>query len=112
MPLTALLWLGLHHRREAVKCFCVATIAIITGIAICYALFGRNFFLNILSPREYSLKSALRAFGKLEWVSVGLVACLYNAWARRRDANVQLCSCLIGIALGSNLYRKPGLECK
>jgi len=78
------------------------------GTAICYALFGGNFFLNILSPRHYSLKRALRIFGELEWVSVGLVACLYNAWARRRDVNVQLCSCLIGIALGSYFLQKSG----
>jgi uncharacterized membrane protein len=85
MPLTAFLWLGLHRRREAVKCFCVAAIAIMTGTAICYALFGRNFFLNILSPRHYSLKRAFRILGELEWVSVGLLACLYDAWARRRE---------------------------
>jgi hypothetical protein len=108
MPLSALLWLVGYRRREAVKCFCVAAIAIMVGTAICYALFGENFFLNILSPRQYSLKSALGIFGKLEWVSVGLVACLFNAWARRRDANVQLCSCLIAIALGSYFLQKSG----
>jgi Dolichyl-phosphate-mannose-protein mannosyltransferase len=108
MPLTAFLWLGLHRRREAVKCFCIAAIFIMTGTAICYALFGRNFFLNILSPRHYSLKNALRSYKELEWVSVGLVACLYNAWARRRDVSVQLCSCLIAIALGSALLQKGG----
>src|SRR5215831_18827073 len=106
MPLTAFLWLGLHRRREAVKCFCVAAIAIMAGTAICYALFGRNFFLGIFSPRHYSLKRALRIFGELEWVSVGLLACLYNAWARRHDASVQLCSWLIGIALGSYFLQK------
>ncbi len=108
MPLSALLWLGLYRRREAVKCFCVAGIAIITGIAICYALFGSDFFLNILSPRHYSLKWELSALRDLEWVSVGLLACLYNAWARWRDANVQLCSCLIAIALGSYFLQKGG----
>jgi len=108
MPLTAFLWLGLDRRREAVKCFCIAAIVIITGAAICYALFGRNFFLNILSPRHYSLKKVLRSFRDLEWVSVGLVACLYNAWARRRDVSVQLCSCFIAIALGSYLLQKGG----
>jgi len=108
MPLATFLWLGLHRRREAVKCFCIAAIAIMMGIAICYALFGRNFFLNILSPRHYSLKKALRSFGELEWVSIGLLACLYNAWARRRDASVQLCSCLIAIALGSYFLQKGG----
>ncbi len=108
MPVTVFLWLALHRRREAVKCFCVAAIAIMIGTAICYALFGENFFLNILSPRHYSLKRALRSFQELEWVSVGLVACLYNAWACRRDVNVQLCSCLIAIALGSYFLQKGG----
>ena len=108
MPLTVFLWLGLHRRREAVKCFCVAGIAIITGIAVCYALFGSNFFLNILSPRHYSLKGELSALRDLEWVSVGLLACLCNAWARWRDASVQLCSCLIAIALGSYFLQKSG----
>ena len=109
MPLTAFLWLGLHRRREAVKCFCVAAIAIITGIAICYALFGPNFFLNILTPRHYSLNRELGALRDLEWVSVGLLACLCNAWARRRDASVQLCSCLIAIALGAYFLQKSSV---
>ena len=108
MPLTVFLWLALHRRREAVKCFCVATIAVIMGFAICYALFGRNFFLNILSPRQYSLQWELSSLRDLEWVSVGLLACAYNAWARPRDANVQLCSYLSGIALGSNFLQKTG----
>ncbi len=108
MPVTVFVWLALYRRREAVKCFCVAAIAIITGTAICYALFGRNFFLDILSPRHCSLKSALGSFGKLEWVAVGLVICLYNAWSCWRDANVQLCSCLIAIALGSYFLQKSG----
>jgi hypothetical protein len=108
MPLTAFLWLGLRCRREALKCFCIAAIAMITGTALCYAFFGRNFFLNILSPRQYSLKRALHIFEELEWVSVGLLACLYNAWARRHDARVQLCSCLIAIALCSSFLQRGG----
>jgi len=108
MPLTTFLWLSLHRRREAVKCFCVAAIAIVTGTAICYALFGRNFFLNILCPRHYSLKRSLRIFEELEWLSVGLLACLCNAWARRHDASVQLCSWLIAIALESYFLQKGG----
>jgi len=108
MPLTAFLWLSLHRRREAAKCFCVAAIAIMAGTAICYGLFGRDFFLGIFSPRHYSLKRALRIFGELEWVSVGLLACLYNAWARRHDASVRLCSWFIAIALASYFLQRGG----
>src|SRR5262249_21709772 len=74
----------------------------------CYALLGSNFFLNILSPRHYSLKGELSALRDLEWVSVGLLACLYNAWARRHDTSVQLCTWLIAIALGSYFLQKGG----
>jgi len=108
MPLTAFMWLGLYRPREAVKCFCVAATAIIAGTAICYALFGQNFFLNILSPRHFLLNTSPHVFGDLEWVSVGLLACLYNAWARRHDANVQLCSSLIAIALLSYFVQECG----
>jgi Dolichyl-phosphate-mannose-protein mannosyltransferase len=108
MPLTAFLWLGLNRRREAVKCLCVAVIAIAMGTMICYAAFGRNFFLNIVSPRQYSVKTALHGFGDLQWVSVGLVACVCNGWARWRDPSVRLCSCLIAIALGLYFLQKTG----
>jgi hypothetical protein len=50
----------------------------------------------------------LSSLRDLEWVSVGLLACVYNAWARRRDDGVQLCSCFIGIALASNFLQKTG----
>src|SRR6202007_929201 len=96
----------LYRPREAVKCFCVAATAITAGTAICYALFGRNFFLNMLSPRQFLLNTSL--VFDLEWVSVGLLACLYNAWARRHDASVQLCSSLIAIALLSYLLQTCG----
>lgn len=108
MPVTAFLWLGLYRHREAVKCFCVAAIAIIAGTTICYILFGQNFFLGIFSPRRYSLKAALGSFRDLEWVSVALLACLYNGWARRRDRNIQLCSCLITLALVSYFLQRGG----
>jgi hypothetical protein len=108
MPITALLWLGLHRRREAVKCFCVAVITMVTGIAMCYGLYGHDFFLNILSPRHCSLKSAFGSLGKLGWVPVGLGICLYNAWAHWRDANVQLCSYFIAIAFASYFLQKSG----
>jgi len=80
MPLTAFLWLALNRRSEAVKCLCVATIAFAAGSAVCYGLFGRDFFFNLLSPRHYSVKRALHSFGGLKWLSVGLIACICNAW--------------------------------
>jgi hypothetical protein len=108
MPLTAFMWLALNRRREAIKCMCVAAIAIITGIAICYGLYGRDFFFNLLSPRHYSVKRALHSFADLQWVSVGLIACICNGWARWRDPNVRFCSGFIAIALGSFFLQRSG----
>src|SRR5215469_6459321 len=87
MPLTVFAWLGINRRREALKCLGAAAVVIVIGIAICYASFGRDFLLNILAPRHYSLTKAIRSYKDLQWVSVALVACAFNAFARWHDRN-------------------------
>src|SRR5215468_8161092 len=67
MPLTALAWLGLNRRREFGKCVCAAAVVIVTGTAICYALYGQAFFFNMLSPRHYSVKRSLHSYQELQW---------------------------------------------
>jgi hypothetical protein len=108
MPLTAFAWLGVNRRREAVKCLGVAAVVIVIGIAICYVSFGRDFFLNILAPRHYSVKKAIRSYKDLQWVLVGLIACICNGCAMWRDPNVRLCSGLIAIALAAFFLQRTG----
>jgi len=108
MPLTAFAWLGINRRRQALKCFCIAAVVIATGIAICYVSFGRDFFLNILAPRHYSVKKAIRSYKDLKWVLVGLVACVCNGCAMWRDRNVRLCSGLIAVALAAFFLQRIG----
>ena len=108
MPLTAFAWLAMNRRREALKCLCVAAVVIVIGIAICYVSFGRDFFLNILAPRHYSLKKAIRSFKDLQWVFVGLVACVCNGCARWHDRSVRLCTGLIAIALAAFFLERTG----
>jgi Dolichyl-phosphate-mannose-protein mannosyltransferase len=108
MPLTAFAWLGMNRRREALKCLCVAAVVIVTGIAICYVSFGRDFFLNILAPRHYSLKKAIRSVKDLQWVLVGLVACVCNGCARWHDRSVRLCTGLIAIGLAAFFLQRTG----
>jgi Dolichyl-phosphate-mannose-protein mannosyltransferase len=108
MPLTAFLWLGLNRREEFVKCFCVAAVLIVTGTAICYFAYGLDFFVNILSPRHYSVRRAIHSYVDLQWLAVGLFACICNGWARWRDPNVRLCSGLIVIAFASFFLQKLG----
>ena len=108
MPLTAFAWLGMNRRREALKCLCLAAVVIVTGTAICYLSFGRDFFLNIFAPRQYSLKKAIRSYKDLQWISVGLVACVCNGCAMWRDRSVRLCSGLIAIALAAFFLQRTG----
>ncbi len=108
MPLTAFAWLAMNRRREALKCLCVAAVVIVTGIAICYVSFGRDFFLNILAPRHYSLNKAIRSYKDLLYVSVGLVACVCNGWVTWHDRNVRLCTGLIAIALAAFFLQRTG----
>jgi hypothetical protein len=81
---------------------------IVTGITICYVSFGRDFFLNILAPRHYSLEKAIRSYKDLQWVAVGLVACVCNGCARWHDRNVRLCTGLIAIALAAFFLQRTG----
>jgi hypothetical protein len=108
MPLTALVWLGLKRRREFGKCVGAAAVVIVTGTAICYALYGRAFFFNMLSPRHYSVKRSLHGFQDLQWISVGLLACACNGWVSWRNPNVRLCSCFITVALASFFLQRTG----
>jgi hypothetical protein len=108
MPLTAFAWLAMNRRREALKCLCAAIVVIVAGIAICYVSFGRDFFLNILAPRHYSFQNASGSYQDLQWVSVGLLACVFNGFARWRDQSVRLCSVLIAIALAAFFLQKTG----
>jgi hypothetical protein len=108
MPLTAFTWLGLNRRRQFGKCVFAAAVVIVTGTVICYFLYGRAFFFNILSPRHYSVIRSLQSYQELQWVSIGLLACACNAWASWHCPSVRLCSCFITIALASFLLQKTG----
>ena len=108
MPLTAFAWLAVNRRREALKCLGVAAIVIVIGTAICYVSFGRDFFFNIFAPRHYSVIRAIRSCKDLQWVLVGLVACVCNGFAMWRDRSVRLCSGLIAIALAAFFLQKTG----
>src|SRR4029077_19660071 len=92
MPLTAFAWLGLNRRHEFIKCLAVAAVVTVTGTAICYAAFGHDLFVHMLSPRQYSVRTAIQSYVNLQWVAVGLRACICNSCARWRDPSVRLCS--------------------
>jgi 4-amino-4-deoxy-L-arabinose transferase-like glycosyltransferase len=108
MPLTALVWLGIHRPRQMVKSGLLSLGIIAMGFALCYHAYGADFFTNMSTSRAYSWWHALSALGYLQWVAVGLAAWVYVGIVRRRDPKVQLCSLLIGLSLLAFLVQKTG----
>ncbi len=108
MPLTAMVWLGIHRPRQMLKSGLLAVGAVAAGFALCFASFGADFFANLMSPRSLLLRPSLEAVGHLQWVAVGLVAWLYVGVTRRVDPGVKLCSLFILIALLTFFIQKLG----
>lgn len=108
MPLTAFIWLLAHRPRQAVKTFLIAIGAIVLGFAVCYTIFGPDFFLNQLSPRDYVLGRLPMGLKRLMCLDVSLVAFIVIAYMRWRYASIRLCSILVGVALAVYLLQKPG----
>jgi len=108
MPLTAMIWLGIHKPRQMVKSGLLATCAIAAGFAICFAMFGADFWHNLMAPRVFLFKQAVGAIGHLQWIAVGLVAWVYVGIARRRDPGIQLCNLLNLLGLVMFFIQKTG----
>ena len=109
MPLTAFVWLAICRPHQIVKCVAVAGVAVVIAFVACFAMFGPDFFTNMLCPRTYSLKLVLvDAAGSLRWVAIGLAAWAYVGWTRRTEPGVQLCNLFFGIALAAFLLQQAG----
>jgi len=108
MPLTAFLWLGAHRPREALKCAAVAGVAVALGFAICFALYGRDFFANLLFSRQYSWKLCLQAARDLKPLIVALAASIALGCARWRDRGVRLGALFLVVALGADFLQRSG----
>jgi Dolichyl-phosphate-mannose-protein mannosyltransferase len=108
MPLTAMIWLGIHKPRQFVKSGLLATCLITAGFAVCFAIFGADFWHNLMSPRIFLLRQAIGATGHLQWIAVGLVAWIYSGIARRNDPNMQFCNLLNILALVMFFIQKTG----
>lgn len=108
VPATVLLWLALSNRREAVKCCSAGLVAVSIALTACYLAFGRNFFANLLCPREYSLRRVLNAAEQLQWIAVGLTAAIYLSWKQWSHDNVRLVTLYIGIAFLLYFVQKGG----
>jgi hypothetical protein len=108
MPVTAFLWLGFRRPLEAVKCAVVAGIGVALGFALCFALYGRDFFANLMFSRQYSWKLSLQAARDFKPLIVALAASIALGCVRWRDRGVRVCLLLIVTALGADFLQRSG----
>jgi hypothetical protein len=71
--------------RQAARAAAVGLGAVAAGLAICGLAYGRNFFQQLLMPREYSFSQALAGLGRLQWIAPAIVIFLIWAWDRSRQ---------------------------
>jgi hypothetical protein len=108
MPVAAFLWLGFRRPREALKCAVISGVVVAVGFALCYALYGRDFFTNMLIPRITSWARARSYMGDLKFVDVALALTVASGlfWWRERGARFSLLFSLI--ALGTSFMQRAG----
>jgi 4-amino-4-deoxy-L-arabinose transferase-like glycosyltransferase len=105
MPLTCVLWLGIHQPRQMMKIGLLCMGLLAAGFATCYATYGPDFFANMMTPRIYNWKLALGAVGHLQWLAVGLAAWFYVA-GKIADPRVKLCNLFIILGLVNFFFQK------
>ena len=79
IPLTAVIWLFMRRGHQAWRPVLLSVAAVASGLVICAALFGPDFFGNILYPRHYSIDHVIGNIGHLQWSALAMV--LWLGWA-------------------------------
>jgi hypothetical protein len=98
MPLTSVVWLGIHQPRRMIKLGLMCVGAMAAGFGLCYTAFGADFFANIMSQRTFQFTLTFGAVGHLQWLAVGLAAWFYAA-GKLDDPRVRMCNLLIVLGL-------------
>jgi hypothetical protein len=108
-PLCALLWIGRHDRRAALRAALVGGTIAAAGLAFCAVIFGRGFFDQLLFPRETSLARTLGNLGELQWIAPALVIWAIWAWHERARASAQFSVLYVATAFVAFFLQKMGV---
>jgi hypothetical protein len=79
IPVTAIVWLFMSRGRRAVTPALVSAAAAAAGLAACGAIFGSDFFSDLLAVREYGFANVLTNIGHLQWSALAFL--IWLAWA-------------------------------
>jgi hypothetical protein len=79
IPITAIAWLFMSRGRRAVTPALVSAVAAVAGLAACGAIFGSDFFSDLLAVRQYGFANVLTNIGHLQWSALAFL--IWLAWA-------------------------------
>lgn len=79
IPVTAVAWLFLNHGRQAIRPVGISAVAAGGGLLFCRAVYGNEFFQNLMVARDYGLSHILGNIGHLQWSAAALI--IWALWA-------------------------------
>jgi hypothetical protein len=79
VPVTAIAWLFISRGRAAIGPALVSAGAAAAGLAACGAVFGSDFFADLMAVRQYGFANVLTNIGHLQWSA--LASLIWLAWA-------------------------------
>jgi hypothetical protein len=85
IPVTAICWLALRDIRRALSALLFGIAACVLGLAVCWFVYGPQFFDELLSPRVYRVTTALGGIGRLQWIAPAFVFVAIWAWHQRHS---------------------------
>jgi hypothetical protein len=108
IPFTALIWLAFTQPRRGLRASLFAAGLVGLGLAICLAVYGTGFFVQLLMPRVLSIGYALRVANKIQWVAPALLLWAIWAWPNRHTAPARFSALLIAISYAACTIQTAG----
>jgi Dolichyl-phosphate-mannose-protein mannosyltransferase len=102
MPLAVTTWLYCNDRKSLWRWLGWLLGFVVAGLALCAWLYGRDFFLQMMMPRDYDLHNIEIDLGRMQAFFVPLVIWIIFAVQSRPDPRISLISHLI--AAGAFAY--------
>jgi hypothetical protein len=107
-PLAALIWLALLNKRAASRAAAFAAVLCAAGLLLCAAVYGRDFFAQMLMPREITLKHMFSTVNKLQWIAPAVLFWGLWAWPNRKAPEARFTALLLGTAFVSGVLQAAG----
>jgi hypothetical protein len=108
VPATVLLWLLLCDGWRALRPTAIGVAAAIVGLAVCVAVYGDVFVVNLLTPRPHRLMRAISGIGRAQWILPAIALWAIWAWSARKTFAARFTGLYIGVAFAAFLLQWTG----